>query len=646
MNKVDSELFALISNTYSELGKPTSRSINKRKDLKTFKDLLLNTFTFIADTPQKIAHIVWCVNNNISGETACEFCGGYHSSYNKAGERRRCCCDMCVRAAVGISKKGTTQSEETKNTRKKTMLDRHGVDNPARISESKEKAKQTSRERYGTDHPTQADSVKYSMRTTIRKRLGVDNASQSVEIKQKKVDTCMRNHGVAYPMQSAEVKERSVESNRQNRGVDYPMQCVIVQGKSGDTHFEKLGVRNPMQSEIIKARINNSNMEEYGVMWSTQIPTVKQQIDDTFYARYGCRRHTQIRENRVLTSTNPDVDHTYVLDDASILASMLNEYVSVSELAEFLGVHTETVYKSMRLYNIPNPIKSPESTGQRQLRQYIESCISVDILVNDRDTLGGKELDIYIPSMKIAFEYNGNYYHSTRYNTDKLRHINKTNECELIGITLIQIFEDEWLYRNTQVKQKIASLLGVDKRDTVYARSCVVVDITPKQAYEFLETNHIQGKTKSSIRYGLEHDGELVAVMTFGKGSSPFAKYMELSRYATSKRVVGGFSKLMKHFWLMNRDVDKLVSFADKRYSTGNMYFQNGWTLVNTLAPNYTYLVNGKRVRKERFMRRHLANIFDNYDESLTEEQNCTNNGVYRIYDCGLLKCEITNPFI
>ena len=72
---------------------------------------------------------------------------------------------------------------------------------------------------------------------------------------------------------------------------------------------------------------------------------------------------------------------------------------------------------------------------------------------NNRTILGGKELDIYIPSKQIAIECNGIYWHS--YDNKPIKyHINKYTECLNKGIQLITIWED-WIIHKPEIVRSI-----------------------------------------------------------------------------------------------------------------------------------------------------------------------------------------------
>ena len=69
------------------------------------------------------------------------------------------------------------------------------------------------------------------------------------------------------------------------------------------------------------------------------------------------------------------------------------------------------------------------------------------------------QLGIFVPSLRIAFEYNGEYWHSDemikarsrgKFKTADEYHDKKMEECEHAGIILVFIWEQDWLNdRNT-----------------------------------------------------------------------------------------------------------------------------------------------------------------------------------------------------
>lgn len=262
-----------------------------------------------------------------------------------------------------------------------------------------------------------------------------------------------------------------------------------------------------------------------------------------------------------------------------------------------------------------------------------------EYVANDRRILEGKELDIYIPSKKIAFEFDGIYWHN-ELNKDKLYHLNKTIECEKRGIRLIHIFEDEWINKKDILSSMITNIMGNTKK-RVYARECEVIKIDNASIVNnFLIENHLQGICPSTIKYGLYHNGDIVSVMTFGKSRHFIGngKYeYELLRFCNKKdyNVIGAASKIFKHF-IKEYDPLNVVSYADRRWSIGNLYEKLGFILYNKSKPNYYYVIGNERKNRFNFRKSELIRKY-NCPEDMSEHEFCLSQKWYRIYDCGCL---------
>lgn len=281
-----------------------------------------------------------------------------------------------------------------------------------------------------------------------------------------------------------------------------------------------------------------------------------------------------------------------------------------------------------------------QSKKETDLYTFVKS-ICPDAINSDRSLIKPYELDIVIPSMKIAIEFCGLYWHTDgRRGIDKNYHKNKFDKCNDLGIQLITIFEDEWDDREIQVKNKIKSLLGIDDRPSVYARKCTIGIVSHAEKVAFYNNNHIQGDGGGKISYGLYNNSELVACMTF-KVMANGVYY--LNRYATSHRVVGGAAKLLTHF-KKNHEWSEIISFADCRWSNGNLYYKTGWELDSVSRPDYSYFYKGKRKHKFGFRRKNLEQILgDKFNPAESETVNTAKNGIHRLWDCGKMKFKLTN---
>ena len=277
------------------------------------------------------------------------------------------------------------------------------------------------------------------------------------------------------------------------------------------------------------------------------------------------------------------------------------------------------------------------------------NSIGVEYIKNDRSIIHPYELDIYIPSKSLAIEINGNFWHSEFCGKDKDYHINKTRLCDKVGIKLIHIYEDEIANKWEIVKSRIMSMLGLV--DKLYARKCSVCELTFKEKRDFMNDNHIQGDSNSSINIGLKYNGEIVAAMTFSKerviynGNYNEGNY-ELIRYANKRgyTVIGGFSRLLSHF-INENSVKGLKTFCDARWSGVNpsltVYEKCGFKYVGLTKPNYWYMHKTDMLnRKHRynFTKHSILKKYPELDKNKTEWELMKELGYNRIWDCGNMK--------
>jgi len=456
--------------------------------------------------------------------------------------------------------------------------------------ESREKMKKTVMDRYGVEnimhHEESKNRMVESLNTSISKR--------GDEILEKRRSTCIERYGAESHMHVPEIAKKVQESHLKRTGYRSPLQNPQSILKYMQTCMDRYGVENPYTDREIRDKARQTHFERYGV-----------------------------------THPNQREDLTKYLDDKDFVHELYYEY-GISGACDILGCSNATFYRAMKKHGIDRDQKNKSSYAEIQICEMIRGWgFDAQQTVND---VISNELDILVPSKNLAIEYNGLYWHSSKFK-DKGYHLSKTRECEKQGIRLIHIMEDEWNNRREQVINMLKNILGVATQERVFARKTDVISKTSVDVSEFLEANHIQGSTNGSIIYGLEYNGEMVATMVFTKYDDGFL----LSRYATSCSVIGGFSKLLKYF-INKHSPKRIVSFADKRYSVGGVYLKNGFNHVYDTPPDYKYILNGRRFHKKNFRHGNWLKDLPNYDSNLSERMNTESHGIYRVYDCGLMK--------
>lgn len=286
----------------------------------------------------------------------------------------------------------------------------------------------------------------------------------------------------------------------------------------------------------------------------------------------------------------------------------------------------------------------PQSVSEAELeiRTWLKNTFDLEFIWQDKQLLNGFELDIVIPSKKIAIEYNGLFWHSESSGKNKWYHLTKMNKCKEIGIRLIQIFEDEWQNNKDLVKVRLTHILHKTTQKATYARQCEVRSILPTESKKFCSDNHIQGGGIGNICYGLYHNHELASVIEFAKlskakGQTHKDGYYELSRFCSNRRIVGAVGKLFAQF-VKDYDPEYVISYSDKRWNTGNVYQQVGFNYVGSTLPNYWYTKGNNRYYRFKFRKDVL--VKQGYDAALSERQIMMNRNYHVIWDCGSDKWE------
>jgi predicted DNA-binding protein YlxM (UPF0122 family) len=292
------------------------------------------------------------------------------------------------------------------------------------------------------------------------------------------------------------------------------------------------------------------------------------------------------------------------------------------------------------------------SKGETEIKEFIEGLGFEIYKGKNRKLLEGKEIDLIIPKLKMAIEYNGLYFHTEEMGKNSTYHLNKTLACNQLGYKLIHIFEDEWMTNRELVKSKLKHILGVSDGIKFGARKTIIKKINKEDKSYFLDEFHIQGNDKSDIFYGAYYDNILVGVMTFNSQRNMTKNNdgeYELSRFSTRQGyVISGLgSKMMKQF-ITDYSPKSIISFADRRWTTdgnNNMYISLGFELVSILKPTYFYYSSKinryKRYHKFSFGKNNLKKKYTNLDFNKSESDLTKELGYSKIWDCGLFKYKI-----
>ena len=256
--------------------------------------------------------------------------------------------------------------------------------------------------------------------------------------------------------------------------------------------------------------------------------------------------------------------------------------------------------------NCRPPIRT--SRWEQEVFEFVSSLNS-SAVQSSRTALGnGLEVDIFVEQSKFAIECNGLYWHSEasgRYSYDY--HQKKSDLAREAGIDLLHLFEDEWENKKQLIKSIIAYRLGICEKK-IYARKCVVKEISAKVARAFFEENHLDGPgpSKEKVCFGLLYNGELVAAMSLKKHI--FSDALDIMRFASKSNfsVVGALGKLLAVSckWAKSCSYNKIVTYVDGRFGNGTSYSKAGMKLVGTTGIRWYWTDCSSRLDRWVFRRK------------------------------------------
>lgn len=284
------------------------------------------------------------------------------------------------------------------------------------------------------------------------------------------------------------------------------------------------------------------------------------------------------------------------------------------------------------------------SKREERIAQWLEES-GIRVIRNCRTlikTITGQpmELDLYLPDLNIAFEFNGYQFHCSslsEWAKPKTYHQRKTDECLSKGVKLYHIWEDTPDYLCDSI---VRSKVGLSSR--VYARECNLTELPDG----WFTSRHVDGDCLSQIRYGLSYNGSIVCGISFRFSNG----YAEIARYSNEvgMTVVGGYSKLLAHTIpiLRERGYKELISFCNRDLSpdvNSSVYKKLGFEYAGVHL-SYKYY-DQKRTKeiipRQKMTKKHLTSVLDSMGvnhEGMTEEDMAKLLGFARVYNSGTFK--------
>jgi len=530
-------------------------------------------------------------NSGYKVNVRCDYCGlEFKMEYRK------------YLRSIQISEKNSCKKTNCSNLKvKESNIKKYGVENVMQLDSNKIKSKKSNLERWGTENPNDLEIIKDKVRKTNIER-----------------------YGISCYLKTEEFKLKSKISNLERWGTDNPNELEIIKNKIKGTSLNKWGVDNYTQTEEYKIRSKETNLEKWGVNNYAQTDEYKEKTKKTNLEKWGFEVTSHSEEYRKINykiAKHPNY-LKYHIDEK------MSEFKCDCEQDHTFKINIDNFHHRITYMNplctVCYPISDSRSIKEEELFKLIKSVYVGEIIQSYRD---GFEIDIYLPELKLGFEFNGLRWHSNVYRENDY-HLKKTNYFSERGIRIIHIWEDDFDNKRNIVDSQIKNILNKTE-NKIFARKCMVIEMT--SVNDFLEKNHIQGGVRSVIKLGLYHNSELISVMTFDQfeGRKKMCKDgWNLNRFCSklNTTVIGGASKLLQYF-INKYNPSRIISYADKDWSIGSLYQSLKFVKISESKPDYKYVIGGKRTHKSNF-RKSVTKI----SESKLD--------IPRVYDCGKIKYE------
>lgn len=333
----------------------------------------------------------------------------------------------------------------------------------------------------------------------------------------------------------------------------------------------------------------------------------------------GCKSAELMRESkdRLLGKTRTD-EQLRALDSREDMLEFINRNFTdrnptMGELSSKLNINLSNTARYIDMFELRSHITSGEfiSVPEEELCEYVtDICDKYNIKVvrHNKKLLNGKELDIYIPDLKIAIEFNGIYWHSSL-KKDEYYHQNKTIDCARLGVRLIHIFEYEWEDNQQGIKNYlnhiIENKISGGTEDKTYLGDIKIENNSGKI--------ELKSEDSSLIVQACEiEDNKVIIEKTYIKDWS----------YATSF-ISTCMDKLKEKY-------KNIIYLVDISKYTGNWLLKQGFINDEITEPGYTCIEKSNMDRNSRYV---------DLDEELNlSPQQLSELGLYKIYNCGYLR--------
>lgn len=345
----------------------------------------------------------------------------------------------------------------------------------------------------------------------------------------------------------------------------------------------------------------------------------------------------------------------YQVTNPGQLSQTIEAHKGNKELYKKIAQNNQQKYGVTNTFQLPHARQSAAKNNgkivskiNKEWQVYLKEQLGLDF----KFEVNGFDLFYENAHIKLALEINPTISHNSTYSYSFITglekennpispdyHYNKYLKAKQLGYFLISVFD--W-YDREKIVDLIKSKLKI-LPNRIYARKCEIKEIADnKLVRAFLNENHLQNWTNSSIKLGLFYNDELLQIATFGRPRRNKNYQWELIRICSKKDwlIVGGESKLTS-FFRQNYTApkDKIMSYENLDISQKD----------GRRSPSYGIWINkeGRIISCTSVLMRGASRMigdsnFEKYPYGkYNNEEIMIREGYVKVYNCGNVIVEI-----
>jgi len=290
---------------------------------------------------------------------------------------------------------------------------------------------------------TNSEVIEKRKKTNLEK-FGTEFYYQSKDFKEKRRKSLNEHYGVDEPLKSPEIMKQLKERNKKKYGVEFYNQTDEFKDKRRTTWISKYGVENPMLSKECMGK-----------------------RDQTCISRYGHRSSQSASRWNTILSLKDFVIPMFNEEDLTAdkekkyrwkCARCGEEFEQKFGFSNYLndeGFH-QPIPRCLKCFPIVNGV----SYKEKEVLSFVKEMYEDEIKENDRTIIHPYEIDIYIPKLKLAIEFDGSYWHQEGVNRPIGYHRMKDELCRKAGIEVFHIKEKDWDEDKEKIKSILKELIG------------------------------------------------------------------------------------------------------------------------------------------------------------------------------------------